>query len=60
MIRFEDLLAEALKDPEVKAEYDALTPEYEALKASLEEEDRRRAARANKSKNRRSSAANNN
>lgn len=42
---FDDFLAEELKDPEFKAEYDALAPEYEALLASLEEEDRRRAAR---------------
>lgn len=45
---FDDYLAEKLKDPAFKAEYDALTPEYEALKAKIERDIRRRAARAKK------------
>ena len=32
MTSFKDFLNEQLKDPEVKAEYDALEPQYESRK----------------------------
>ena len=32
MTKFNDFLAEELKDPEFKAEYDALEPEYKLIK----------------------------
>lgn len=36
MTRFEDFLAEQLKDPEVKAEYDALEPEFTLMQAIID------------------------
>lgn len=36
--RFEDYLEEQLKDPALKAEYDALTPEFEEIKGKIERE----------------------
>jgi hypothetical protein len=35
-IPFEEFMAHSLKNPEVKREYDALAPEFEALAKSLE------------------------
>ncbi len=35
-IKFEDHLKRALKDPEVKAEYDRLEPEYALIRAVLD------------------------
>jgi len=43
-IPFEVIMAESLADPEVKREYDALAPEFEALAESI------RAKQAKKSK----------
>ena len=31
MTKFNDFLSEQLKDPEIKAEYDALEPEFQAM-----------------------------
>lgn len=36
MTRFEDFLAEQLKDPEMKAEYDALEPEFTLMQAIID------------------------
>lgn len=36
MTRFEDFLAEQLKDPEVKAEYDTLEPEFTLMQAIID------------------------
>lgn len=44
-MRFEDYLAEKMNDPDFKAGYDALTPEYDAFKAKIEKDIRRSAAR---------------
>ena len=35
MTNFKDFLAEQLKDPEVKAEYDALEPEFSIMQALI-------------------------
>lgn len=47
-MRYEDFRAKALENPKIKAEYDALAPEYEARNAKIERDIRRRAARAKK------------
>lgn len=36
MSSFEEFLAQQLKDPELKAEYDALEPEYAVIRALIE------------------------
>lgn len=36
--RYEDYLVEQLKDPALKAEYDALDPEFEEIKGKIERE----------------------
>ena len=36
MSKFNDFLAEQLKDPEVKAEYDALAPEFAIIQAMID------------------------
>lgn len=35
MSKYSDFLAEQLKDPEVKAEYDALEPEFDIIQAMI-------------------------
>lgn len=35
MTKFNDFLAEQLKDPEIKAEYDALEPEFSIMQAII-------------------------
>ncbi len=36
MTKFNDFLAEQLKDPEIKAEYDALEPEFSIMQAMID------------------------
>ena len=41
MTDFKDFLAEQLKDPEIRAEYDALEPEFSLMQAMIDARKRR-------------------
>ena len=39
MTNFNDYLAEQMKNPDFKREYDALTPEFDAIRAEMDAQD---------------------